>query len=824
MAVLDTPARPTTPPSADAPERGYNLEIFLVSMAGLLLEIAYTRVISFKLFYYYTYLIIGLALLGIGTGGVLVAVSPRLRRASTDAIMMWGLVLGALSVGVGYVVIALLRINSLSIWEYTWGSLGNFALVLVVCLAMFASFIAVGVIIATLFGRKPDQIGRLYFADLVGAGLACLVVVTLLGWIGPPATIMLAGLILAAAGLRIAIRRRSRFVPVAGLLAVLFAITTIAPTLLPQQRTDSGKVDINEDDTEFTAWSPVFRIDAVDVPCFVCAPGQSARLILHDALFGSAIYSFNGDLSTQSRFDKDPRVIPFGALVTPPKDVLIIGAAGGNEILASLYFRAGHIDAVELNPATYSLVTDTMADYSGHLADNPKVNYVQGEGRTWMARSDKKYNLVWFPAPDSYSATNAASSGAFVLSESYLYTKEAIKESFEHLTDDGIVATQYGEYDYADKPNRTTRYVSTARKALEEVGVENPARHIIVATTYDSGTNQTLSTILVKRHPFTKAQVDGAIASLPNIQPTTSLQYAPGHKVDGSTVSELATIPDADLGKWYDDYPYDVSPVTDNQPFFWHFRPFDDVIRNIRDPINVTDPEDAVGERVLLLFLAIAVVMAAVFLLLPFLTIRETWKTLPRKGTSAIYFALLGFGFLFFEITLIQRLTLFLGYPTYSLTVTLAAILLSTGLGALLSVRFADRPNRLVPVLVGGIVALTLFYQFVLPEMTDGLLGAPLAVRVLSAFAVLVPLGLCLGMFMPLGLGAVSRLTDSSREYVAWSWAVNGFASVVGAVLTTILAMTFGFSIVLWLALGVYLAAVGVLRLLSRAASPVGTG
>jgi MFS family permease len=172
---------------------------------------------------------------------------------------------------------------------------------------------------------------------------------------------------------------------------------------------------------------------------------------------------------------------------------------------------------------------------------------------------------------------------------------------------------------------------------------------------------------------------------------------------------------------------------------------------------------------------------------------------------------------MFFEITLIQRLVLFLGYPTYSLTVTLAAILLSTGVGALLSGRYQDRAGRVARLLLGAVAALTVFYAFGLPPMADALLGWPFAARVVVAFVVLFPLGICLGAFMPLGLGAVAGLTRHPREYVAWGWAVNGFASVVGAVLTTILAMALGFGVVLFLALIAYGVAVAALRRLLRA-------
>ena len=396
------------PPAADAHCRAYKLEILLVSFAALLLEISYTRIISYKLFYYYTYLVIGLALLGIGAGGVLVAVSRRVRRAESETILLWSLLLGAASVFAGYVVVALLRTDTLSIWDYgTFDSISNVGRLIVICLALFGSFLSVGVIIATLFSRGAKEIGRLYFADLIGAGLACAVVVSLLGWIGPPATIMLAGLILALAGLRLAARRRSFALVPAVALSVLLAVVVVGPELLPYERTDAIKGNLN-DSGHIWDWSALFRVDAIPV-------GPNAYLLFHDGLVGSGIYRYNGDPTSLTRFDTDPRSFPFTAEGTPPKNVLIIGAAGGNEVLASLHFDAGHVDAVELNPVTYSLVTDKLADFTGHLAENPKVNYVNGDGRTFLARRDDKYNLIWFPAPDSYSATNAATAGAFVV-------------------------------------------------------------------------------------------------------------------------------------------------------------------------------------------------------------------------------------------------------------------------------------------------------------------------------------------------------------------------------------------------------------------------
>ncbi len=286
-------------PHTGAPRRAYKIEILLVSFSALLLEISYTRIISYKLFYYYTYLVIGLALLGIGAGGVIVAISRRVRRAETETILLWSLLLGAASVFVGYIVIALLRTDTLAIWNYgTFDSVSNIARLVVICLALFGSFLGVGVVIATLFSRGASEIGRLYFADLVGAGLACAVVVSLLGWIGPPATIMLAGLVLALAGLRLAARRRSFALVPAAVLSILLAVVVVGPELLPYERTDAVKGDL-DDSGHIWDWSALFRVDALQF-------NPSSYLLFHDGLAGSAIYRYNGDPRSLTRFDTDP--------------------------------------------------------------------------------------------------------------------------------------------------------------------------------------------------------------------------------------------------------------------------------------------------------------------------------------------------------------------------------------------------------------------------------------------------------------------------------------------------------------------------------------
>ena len=783
------------------------LTILLISLAGLLLEVGYTRIVSFKLWYYYTYLVIGLALLGIGSGSVFVAVCSPVRRWATERIVALCSIWGAVSIASGYLVVAKMHVNTLAIWDYgTRSSFANLFALGVISLAIFATFIAFGIIVAVILGRAGDGIGRMYFSDLVGAGLGCLLAIPLITRLGPPRVVILAALIFALVGLA-SCRPRSLLFGFAAIASIVLLVAFASTSVLPDIRTEDGKLHTPK--TLYSAWGPVFRVDVVQF-----TPDSSGYLLVHDGTFGSGIRRFNGDPASLSAYAKDPRSIPFGVLGKAPGRELIIGSAGGNEILASLYYHAPNIEAVELNPVTVSLLTKHFADYTGHLPQQPAVHLHQGDGRSYLARTNAQYDLTWYVAPDSYAATNAASAGALVLSESYLYTSQMIKKTLQHLTDNGIMVVQFGELNF-NTPNRTSRYIVTARKALEELGVRDPNNHLLVAAQLSK--TSALSTIVVKRTPFTRAETDrflGAIAHLPEQHPYS----APGHAINGGVVSQLASGTNAQVASIVANSSENITPVNDDAPYFWHFSRFRDVLAHIAQPLSTNDPESAIGERVLILLLAIVTLYAAVFLLAPFFVVRRKWRALPAKGTSAVYFAALGLGFMFYEITMIQRLVQFLGYPTYSLTVTLAAILLSTGVGALLSRRFVDRP-RTAPVLLAILALLTLFYEWLLPSILDGrLLSAGLAVRVLFAGAILTPLGLCLGMFMPLGLGRVASLTSHGEEYVAWGWAVNGFFSVIGAVLTTILSMAVGFRTVQFAALGAY--AIAVLAFTRLPAAP----
>ena len=783
------------------------LETFLFSLAVILLEVSYTRVFSYKLVYYFTYLIIGISLLGLGAGGVFVAIFGCLRRMPAARLIPLCAVVGGAAVLGGYFMVALIQLNAFQLVARVT-SPGVRAVEVVklalICTVVFTPFFAAGLALARIFSTAGDRINRLYFTDLVGAAVGCAICIPLIGTIWPPGCVMAAGLLFTLAGVRLA---ATRSLVVLAPLALGLLAGAAFPSRLPDPIPDGVKSmapkEAGPPQVLFSRWSPVFRVDVLPTP------DPAAVFLSHDGTVGSAMHRFDGgDPAALTNYDTADHSYPF-KLLKPAPTVVIIGAAGGNEILAALHFNASHITGVELNPVTYSLLTTHFADYTGHLAENPRVTLINAEGRSFMKRRRERFDLIWFVAPDSYAAMNAATSGAFVLSESYLYTTEMIVDSLEHLAEDGLICTQFGEIDYQHKPKRTLRYLSTAREAFRRLGIEDFDRHVLVGTSPGFHIF-TYSTILLKRSPFTESDVARFLDATTKVT-GAEVRHAWTRQDSDDPISRVIALPGQDLDRWYEQYLFDVRPVSDDSPFFWHFVRFKDALRG---PVEygVRSPEEGIGERLLLLLLCVAAVFAALFLLAPLLVIRGVWGTIPYKWRAGVYFAALGAGFMFLEVSLIQRLTLFLGYPTYSLTVTLFALLISTGFGSLLSEHFVARRDAAMLTLGALLLVLVAFYERGLNPLVDHAIGWPLAWRVTLAVALLAPLGLCLGVFMPLGLRTVAAVTPHAEEFVAWSWAVNGFFSVVSSVLATILSMTVGFNLVMLAAAAVYLIGIAALR------------
>jgi hypothetical protein len=786
------------------------LTAFVIGFVSLTLEIAYTRVISFKLFYYYTYFVIGLALLGLGAASAFIALSDRLRGADTAQLVRRVAPIAAALGVLGYVVVARLATNVNLIWTGSIAqALKQLLLLLVLAVSITAVFFVVGLLFATLVVNQAEQVRRLYFWDLTGAALGCLAAVPLEATVGPPAMILGALVALAVLGLVMALAAGS---PVGGrrvggsVLAVLVVAAVAVGAGQLKVRTDDTKTLRDRDKVDGGGWGAVFRVDAVEL--------GTLKVLHHDGLFGSSIWRYDGTPATTDRFKTDNRQIPFAAVGVREPRVLIIGAAGGNEIMASLTYGAGRVDAVELNPVTAKLLRHTFADYSGHVVDDPRVNYVQGDGRTFLARSKDAYDIIWFVAPDSYAASNAATSGAFVLSESYLYTQEMIETAFSHLDPAGIMVAQFGDFAFDERANRTARYLTTAREALRGK-VASVKDHIGLLIEAADADVLKISTVMLSKSPIAPDRVDRiheAVGRLPKV----TTKYLPGaDRVDGVT-SDIITSTDSEVSAIVKGYPLEIGPIKDDRPFFWHFTSFRTVLSERHRTFQ--DSDIAIGERLLVVLVGIASVVAALFLWLPFGVSRRRSRGVgaPKvrgRGRLFVYFAALGLGFMLIEVSMIQRFALLLGFPTLSLSVSLFTLLIATGIGARLS-SVVRRVRFGLGAVTAALIVLSVAYMAIVGPLTTTALAWAQGARMALVVLLLFPIGLLLGMFLPTGIDRAveaAGVDESVRgRLVAWCWAVNGFFSVIGSSVTTIFSMAFGFNRTLVAGLAMYVIATAV--------------
>jgi hypothetical protein len=788
--------------------RSYLAELAALSFAGLLLEIGATRLLSFKLFHPFAFLALGVALLGVAAGAAVVALAGAWPRRSLDRLLAAICLAGSLAVGAGHVVVARLRLDTSQLGS----GVAEPAKLAVLGLALASGFAALGLASALLFARRPAPLHRLYAAELAGAALGALAAAALVGRLGAPASLQLAGAVLALAGLA-----ATRGGPARGLRAALAAaaLALAAPLALPDLLPDTvpdrfAKHVGTREPSEFTRWGPVFRVDVARVP----DADDRFRAVFQDGLWSATLVRFDGEAGSREHFERDPRSLPFAALGAPPAQVAVLGAAGGHEVLAALRFGARRVSAVELDAVTLSLLASEYADYTGNLHRNPRVELVHAEARAWLARAPQgRFDLVWLVAPETYAATNAGSLGAQVLPESPLFTVEAIETGLARLSERGVLAAHFGEWSYEDRPLRTARYLATAREAFRRLGVERFADHALVATT--PGFFQ-LATVLLKRTPFGPEEVARFLEQTRRV-PGSRVRHAGGLAFDDGAANEVLALADAPLARFLAAHPHALDPATDDRPYFWHFVRFRDAFAALAQPYAPRDVEDGIAERLLLGLLAAALAGSLAVLLVPAALARRAGRAIPRAGRTAAGFAALGIGLLCYEVPLVQKLALLLGHPAYALPATLAALLGAAGLGALASGRATARPGRGLGVRLAALAALTLFYASGLDRLVAALLPAPFLLRAAFAVACLAPLGAVLGGFLPLGLAALAAAAPGSREAPAFALAASGVAAVVGCALATIVAMGAGFDAVLACGLAAYAVAAAALRGLAPA-------
>ncbi len=753
------------------------LAILVMSFASLLLELALTRLFSVILFYHFAFLAISIALLGLGAGGVF-AYLARHRLAGWPTRS-----LGAAACAVNAVLIpAVLELVLHVPVSLTLGS-GNFLRLTAIYVASALPFFFTGLLFSVIFAREKWRIPQLYGADLTGGAMACLMIVPLLNFLGGPNAVLFSALAMAAAAAIWAQRRRRLGLALAVVLAALTAANY------------SGKlIDIvyakgvrrDQPWLEYARWNAISRVE-VDTQGL-------AKAIVIDA-----------DASTYIMGD-DPSKPPTWNLMNAPAatvDVLrphgayaIIGPGGGIDVLRAVVNGSPSVTGIEINPIIVNnIMRGRYADYSHHLYELRQVHIHVSDGRSWIRSSHDKFDVIQMTLVDTWASTAA---GAFALSENNLYTVEAFEEYFEHLKPDGMIAITRWEF---RQPREALRVVSQAMEALSRLGIRDARRNFAIISDGPLDTDGRPVTVLAKRIPFTpeeEARISLHLAANPNLAILYLPSVAAGYRYPELVQSDVARrafyqlISGRDPRRFAAGYPYDVSPVTDNAPFFFFtFKTGQALDRVLSRNSSGIDWKVNLGVVVLGMVLVISIAAVLAFLIIPL----AAQAPARRAGVLRLfYFVAIGLGYILVEIAFIQRFVLFLGHPTYALTVVVFLMLLSSGAGSLVSRRWLRDAARVRLPLAIVVLAL-LVCVAVLPPMLTSLVGQPFILKLLLSAAVLLPLGFAMGMPFPSGL---RLLQDGDGESTAeWAWAMNAASSVLGSVLAMVVALHLGLNVTL---------------------------
>ena len=729
-------------------------------------------------------------------------------------------------------------------------------------LSLALPFFFSGLIVGALLAARPARASTIYASNLAGSALGCLVAVAALPFLGGAGTVMLSAFVGWLAVAAFAWPHRSpitgRWSPITASSAYLMVLIVLLAFIL----SPPGFLDIRLSpykglsyalqypgaEIVFGRWNAFSRIDVVRSGGIHSAPGLSL------AYLGSppsqlGLFTDGENLSPITATDWEeaelrefigylPTSLPYRLL--PGAEVLIIEPKGGLDVLTALENGAASVVAVESNPLIVEAVRDSFQDrwlssdlgrvaegvsrpaYQnlGGIYQDARVKVITEEGRSYVRRMDQKYDLIQLSLADSY---RPVTSGAYSLSENYIHTEEAFADYLAHLNKGGLlVVSRWLQL----PPSESLRVGALAVAALERTGVTKPERQLVAIRSMRT------ALLLAKNGEFSTKEIEAVrgfceegkfdLVYYPGIQPAEANRYnvlpEPSYY---QAFQDLLSAEDRARSHFYADYAFDVSPPDDDRPFFFHFFKWSQTPAILQTFGQTWQPFGGSGYFVLVALLVLALLASAVLILLPLLFQRKLptapssrdkktggvdCKSTTSKGRSTasggrgrvfLYFALLGLGYLFVEIPLMQRFILFLGHPIYAFATTLFALLLFSGLGSMTGPRIS-----LLKMLILLSVAI-LLYPILLPHLFQLLLGQSFALRMLASVVSLAPLGFLMGIPFPGGIALLDRLAP---DLIPWAWGINGCLSVLASILSTMLAISFGFS---WVLVGASLAYTG---------------
>jgi spermine/spermidine synthase len=766
-------------------------------------ELSLTRIFSVTMYYHFAFMAISIALFGLSASGVYVfLMRERWRDAPTDRLLAAHAIAFSVVTLLALAVLVRLRVGL----NYTPANIGVMS---VMYLMSALPFFAGGAAVSLAISRLRANVNAVYAADLLGAGAGCFLLMPALNILGAPGAIVASAFLGAGAAILFAdsAAHRRRLTAAALLLALVAGAGRSAFTVSTTKGHENHAV-------LFSKWNSFSRIGVYEQPYGAWSlsdrytgPLPETRLMDIDSAAGTQILKFSGNLKDVCYLQYELTALGYRLFGAPnvspasPFNALVIGPGGGRDLLSALVFGASSVDGVEINPIIVNdVMRDRFREYSGGVYGHPNVHIAIEDGRSFVRRSPARYDIIQASLVDTWAATAA---GAYALSENSLYTVEAFDDYLDHLTDRGVLSISRWVFD-------GLRLISLAQEAGARRGWDPADRLAIVQ-------HDKVATFLLKKTPFTAAERKTLLDAAASLG--FAVLYMPGTATPsfGDNRDDYARLMHApDRRAFYAQYPLDVTPTTDDRPFFFN-------TTRLRNHAFVAPALRLIGVRVeravnpgawatggltaLLVLLAISSLLIVLFILGP---LAASSRAALGGGwqRSLAYFACLGGAFMLIEVALLQRFVLLLGHPVYSLTVTLFSLLVGTGLGSVLSRRIGDAHVKRAAVLACGAVAVVaLLWASVLPAVVQAAIAWPLGLRIALAVALMTPAGMVMGIPLPAG---VRVLSATQPQLVAWAWGMNGALSVLGAILAVFIAMNWGFSITLLCGAGLYAVAAGL--------------
>ena len=783
-------------------------------MSVLLFELALTRIFSIVLWYDYAFMAISIAFFGLGIGSLLTHIlKNKVKREQLPSKILQTTMIFAVSVPIFLVVIGHVIPP-------------NIHFIYLFYLSSSIPFFFAGISMSLIFFAMPREVSKLYFIDLVGAAAATLMLDPLMQRLGAESVLLSAALLVIGPSLIAALvlsapsqKKNVSNAPIienkiklSGIVvlaasAILLAVNTDANILAIKPGENKGLHYQLAKPSEFehlsTQWNSFSRIDVTrqlhpqDSDNDDDNNGRSRALsaIAIDADADTPVFKWNGSSADLVWLKRFMDYLPF-EISTQVNNTLVIGSGGGEDVLVALAGGSKKVTAVEINPLIVSTAKQ-FGNSAGNLYERKEVELFIDDGRRFISSSDSKYDRIVIKLVDSWAAQLA---GGYALSENYLYTVEAFKQYLRHLDEDnGMLVMVRWNFEL---PRLMPLVAESLRQEKKGGSSEDIRKQILVVENrpglyFESNNKQTIYPVLliIKNNPFTDSEINLAKERIANnnarviAMPGGYIQPPYDTLLLDKNYYHSQQLQESDLRAILE-----LKPPTDDSPFYF--------------------AKEQVPNQMILLLETVLGVSAVLALLLIYYSRRN--RALPITSSTSSWFHMIfvifiGLGFMFLEITFIQKFLLLLGTPIMALTVILFSILLSSGIGAYLSGKlFHKNPYKAVVVSIPLLVGIVLAYYGLLQGIIDSSIILQLPQRIILTFALLSPAGLLMGFQFP----SITRMAsmysnrgEHADENITLLWGINVIASVIATVLTAISSMVIGFNGNLLLGAGLYLGA-----------------